>query len=177
MPGRPMSSCRPEPAACDLDRRLEAEIPALRRFARRLVGRADEAEDLVQEVLHRALRYRHAFDPRGSLPGWLRRTALRALVDERARRGREPASGAALDELPDAAAERAARRGELGEELERLLARLAPVERDVLLRFHRRGESIDEIAAALDMPAGTVKSHLHRARRRLIPPEPAEDDR
>ncbi len=53
------------------------------------------------------------------------------------------------------------------EELEALLRRLKPIEREVLLRFHRDEASVEEIARQLAMPAGTVKSHLHRARARL----------
>jgi DNA-directed RNA polymerase specialized sigma24 family protein len=48
-----------------------------------------------------------------------------------------------------------------------VLAVLRPLEREVLLRFHQNMESVREIALATDMPEGTVKSHLSRARRRL----------
>jgi DNA-directed RNA polymerase specialized sigma24 family protein len=48
-----------------------------------------------------------------------------------------------------------------------IVAGLAPRERDVLLRFHVDGESVAEIAAALCVPIGTVKSDLARARKRL----------
>jgi DNA-directed RNA polymerase specialized sigma24 family protein len=51
-----------------------------------------------------------------------------------------------------------------GEQLERALA---PLERDIVLRFHGRGDSVREIARALHMPEGTVKSHQHRSRRKL----------
>ena len=47
------------------------------------------------------------------------------------------------------------------------LVRKALKEREVLLRFHRDEASVEEIARQLPMPAGTVKSHLHRARARL----------
>ena len=163
-----MEAAQPDPLPADgsdLDRLLEAEIGPLRRFLRRLTGRAEEAEEVLQESLARALRSRASFDPRGSLSGWLRRTALRAFLDHRDRQRRQPEhlvgdveSGAA----PGAGAL------ETREELERLLARLSPREREVLLRFHQRGESLAEIARRLELPLGTVKSHLHRARGRLI---------
>jgi len=65
----------------------------------------------------------------------------------------------------------------VGESVEALLMPLAAVERDVLLRFHRDGRSVREIARALGMPEGTVKSHLHRARRRLAELARVSEDR
>ena len=51
--------------------------------------------------------------------------------------------------------------------VEELLGRLSPVEREVMVRFHQREQLIVEIARELRTPEGTVKSHLHRARRKL----------
>jgi RNA polymerase sigma-70 factor (ECF subfamily) len=148
-----------------LEARLVEELPRLRSFVRGLAVRsAADADDLVQEVATRALRYRRAFDPSRALGPWLRRTAVRAWLDHRKRERERPATlEGAEGQVP------ARNEGEVGEreELERLLSRLAPIERDVLLRFHQDGQSVREIAAALGMPEGTVKSHLHRARRKL----------
>jgi RNA polymerase sigma-70 factor (ECF subfamily) len=94
----------------------------------------------------------------------LRTIALRVVLDQRARglRLRE-AAGAQSNEL--AAREDAT--VEHRDELLRVLAPLSDVERDVLVRFHGRGETVQELALALQLPEGTVKSHLHRARRKL----------
>lgn len=67
-----------------LDQRLIGAIPELRSLVRRLGGRVEGAadvEDLVQEVLTRALRSRHTFDEQRELGPWLRRTALRAHIE------------------------------------------------------------------------------------------------
>jgi RNA polymerase sigma-70 factor (ECF subfamily) len=48
-----------------------------------------------------------------------------------------------------------------------VLARLSSLERALLLRFHAQGRSVHELAAELGLPEGTIKSHLHRARRKL----------
>jgi RNA polymerase sigma-70 factor (ECF subfamily) len=145
---------------------LQRELPALRRFLRRLVGRgrSEEAEDLAQDTLERALRYRHAFE-RGRPPGpWLRRTALRAFLDRREASARDPLAGAEREvEHPVSPPDELERR----DYVEHLLARLEPVEREALVRFHARGQSVREVARAMELPEGTVKSHLHRARRRL----------
>src|SRR3954454_17695870 len=58
--------------------RLEQEIPALRRFARALVGHPERADDLVQDTLERALTRLDSYTPGTNMPVWLftiRRTA------------------------------------------------------------------------------------------------------
>jgi RNA polymerase sigma-70 factor (ECF subfamily) len=142
--------------------RLAAETPRLRSYAARLIPRTD-VDDLVQETLSRAWRYRSAFQADKELGPWLRATAVRVAHDLRARRGREPVVG----ELDEKTVAHVPATADEHEHVEALLARLDVVERDVLVRFHRLGQSITEIAAALRLPVGTVKSHLHRARRKL----------
>src|SRR5262245_9612224 len=145
-----------------LRERLLAEAPGLRSFAARLFGRAGaDADDVAQEALARAWRYRRKFDERRELGPWLRRAALRVFLDhqERARRAPEALDAEPIAPARDVVASR--------DELESWLAPLSETEREVLMRFHRRRESISEIAARLSMPEGTVKSHLHRARRKL----------
>lgn len=151
-----------EKRADPLRERLKAEAPRLRAFVARLFGRADaDADDVAQETLSRAWRYRRAFDAGRELGPWLRAAALRVFLDHRERRAREPE---ALESEPAAPVrDKVASR----DALEHALLVLSTVERDVLLRFHRREESIAEIAQRLSMPEGTVKSHLHRARRKL----------
>ena len=159
-----MTATDPQARGESFGARLSAEVPWLTGFLRRLGATREEAEDFGQDVLERALRYRHAFREDGNLRGWLGKAAFRVWVDGRARLATAPeVLGDADHELmatctadPDDT-----------EEIEQLLAKLPSVERDVLCRFHRGGESIEEISAALGMPLGTVKSHLHRARRRL----------
>jgi RNA polymerase sigma-70 factor (ECF subfamily) len=150
--------------------RLAAETPRLRSHAARLIARAD-VDDLVQETLARAWRYRTAFDADKELGPWLRATATRVAQDLRARRGRDPVIG----DLTEEPAARAPAAIEEHEHVDLLLARLESIERDVLVRFHRLGQSIAEIATALALPTGTVKSHLHRARRKLADAPRRED--
>ena len=147
---------------------LARELPRVRALLARLLGRAGraaDADDLLQEVALRAVRYARAFDPRRPLGPWLRRAAVRAWLDEAERARRRPATlgeddaREAAPEIPDRLAER--------DELARLLAALSAREREVLLRFHAGGESVAAIARALALPEGTVKSHLHRARQKL----------
>lgn len=156
----------PQPSAVDpppFAARLEAALPELRAYASRL-ARGAEREELVQEVAARALRSAESHDARRPLGPWLKRTALRAWIDARARGARAPRLVSDPQVPIDSAELRAI---DETEEAEHWLARLADTERDVLERFHRDGQSLREISAALEMPEGTIKSHLHRARRKL----------
>jgi RNA polymerase sigma-70 factor (ECF subfamily) len=141
---------------------LRAEAPKLRAFVARLFGRSDaDADDVAQEALARAWRYRESFDSARDLGPWLRAAAFRVFLDHRDRTQRAPQ---ALESEPVAPRDDAL---ESRDALERWLSVLSAPERDVLLGFHRHQESVTDIAARLSMPEGTVKSHLHRARRKL----------
>ena len=161
----------PRKEAGSVERRLAAELPLLRAFAARLVRGSNppiEADDVVQEAATRALRYRASFDPERALGPWLKKLALRIYLDRRALLLRDEAhreqwarSKSRREDEDEGALERR-------ETLARLSSRLSAREREILLRFHHRGETLREIAAALKLPEGTVKSHLHRARRKLV---------
>lgn len=148
-----------------LSARLPAAIPALRAYVRALVrsvGPEPDPEDVLQETLTRALSHRGTYDPARPVLPWLKRTALHTFLDLRARPRPMPMEEALEPRAPvgvDTLAQR--------ELVERLLERLGAREREVLERFHRQGQSVREIAGALGVAEGTVKSLLHRARRRL----------
>lgn len=149
-----------------LEERLESCLPRLSRHLG-AEGRAGAAEpdDLAQEVAVRALTYRDSFDPTRALWPWLKRLARNVRLDQVRRAAREERVEDAEHRACDAPAHTAAL--EARDELARALSHLSAVERDVLLRFHQRGMSVAAIAAELGHPEGTIKSHLHRARRRL----------
>lgn len=151
------------PGELSLEERLVGELPGLRAYLRRVAGAGCDVEDMLQEVAARALKYAHAFDHERALGPWLRGLALRVVLDHRERARRAPH---ALEHAPESS-ERNLEHVEHRDDVARLLSKLPAVERDVLVRFHARGESVREISDALGMPEGTVKSHLHRARRRL----------
>ena len=143
---------------------LPAAEPALRRFLRSVRVPAAAVDDVVQEAFARAWRSRHGFSSDRPLEPWLFATALRAWLDLRARARRHP--------VATADAEAAIEPVDLDRvdarlDVDRLLDRLPDVERRLVERFHRDGVPLAELAAEHDMPVNTVKSHLHRARRRL----------
>lgn len=163
--------------AASLDRpQLLAEIfdrhaPALLRYVTRRLG-PDIAEDVLGDVFVVALERRGAFDPQAvSARPWLYGIASNVMArryrDETRRLQAVERDGqAAAHRFEDTVAhrvdaERAVRR------LSRALALLSPGDRDVLLMTAWAGLEQAEIAAALGIPVGTVKSRLHRARGRL----------
>ena len=150
-----------------VETRLIAELPRLRAYLRRPAARSGgvaDADELEQAVLAQALRSRGSYDPSRAIGPWLRTTAFRTFLDHLDRRRRMPRAlveedpGLAVVSSPDS---------DDREQVEQLLNRLPDPGQEVLRRFHLREQSVAEIAVALGMPAGTVKSHLHRARRRL----------
>ncbi len=146
---------------------LVAALPQVRGYVAALTARgpgSQETEDLLQDLAAKALRYQHAYDEGRALLPWLRQAALHLVLDARRAAGRRPHHLESEPEDPQLApGEHSARR----DELQHLLQRLAPLPRRILLSFHRDGQSIAAIARALELPDGTVKSHLHRARERL----------
>jgi RNA polymerase sigma-70 factor (ECF subfamily) len=71
-----------------------------------------------------------------------------------------------LDSIAEPVAAGVARCGDLLDriELQRCVGRLPELQRDVITLFYLQEKSVDEVARMLDLPVGTVKSHLHRAR-------------
>ncbi len=143
---------------------LEEVRPRVLAFARRLCASRADADDVMQETMERAWRYRESWDPAANPEGWILRAAFHAFVDQRRRRQRDPRPA---DATPEQAAPRQACPVEVRDEIDTALRALDQIERAVLLGFHRDGLSLRELAARHAMPLNTIKSHLHRARRKL----------
>ncbi len=162
----------PLPAA-EFERLLLGEVDALYRMARRLTRHADQAEDLVQETVARALRNRDTFGHQGfGIKPWLLRVMYHLHLNRAGREKRQPvtAEDAALEAhgsggagLPIPSTSFQA----MDEQLVRALDDLPAEGRAVMLLWAVEGLSYKEIAAALDVPIGTVMSRLHRTRKRL----------
>jgi RNA polymerase sigma-70 factor, ECF subfamily len=138
--------------------------------AYRLTGNDADAQDLVQDVLLRVRKGLATYRP-GSMEGWLSRITTNAFLDDVRRRRRRP-----VDTLGDDAdqvltvgddVQRALDAATLSAEVEAALARLSPDFRSAVVLCDVVGLSYDEIAEALDIPVGTVRSRIHRARAAL----------
>ncbi len=140
---------------------------ALLAFTQRLTGNRARAEDVVQETLLRAWRHADSLAPeRGAVRPWLFTVARHIVVDQqRARRARPIEVGdEVLAVLPaEDALDRALEAWQVAESL----ATLRPEHRDVIVETYYRGRSVAEAAAALGIPAGTVKSRTYYALRAL----------
>ena len=138
-------------------------------FGVALRGLADRgaAEDAVQETFLRAWRAAGRYDPElGSERTWLFAILRSVIIDTRRRAAVRPA--VASD--PDAASGAATAPGGmdeaiLGWQAEEALRRLSPQHRAVLVEIRLRGRSMDDLAAELGIPVGTVKSRVHYALR------------
>ena len=143
-----------------------AAVPSLRAFAISLSGDVDRADDLVQETLLRAMANIDSFEPGTNMSAWLF-TILRNLFRSEYRKRRrevEDADGRHVDSLKSAPQQHS--RLEF-EEFRRALAKLLPHQREALILVGASGFSYEEAAAVCDCAAGTIKSRVHRARKRL----------
>ena len=153
---------------------------ALHGVARRMCRDAALAEDLVQETLLKAIRSREQFTPGTNLRAWLFRILTNVWVSRYRRSGLERATfeGPEVDPIGDGWVsaetmrhlrdpEEVAVASLLRAELERALELLPEDFRMVVLLVDAQELSYDEAAAALHVPAGTVMSRLHRARKML----------
>ena len=163
----------------ELIRRYERPVFSL---VYRMVRDRETAEDLAQETFIKVLNNIERYRPEFKFSSWLFKIANNIAIDHHRKRhldtismdgSRHAASAAeaeassfelashgesALDELE-------AR--ELGSAIERAIARLRPEYRSCILLRHVEGRSYEEIAATLDLPLGTVKTYIHRARHEL----------
>jgi RNA polymerase sigma factor (sigma-70 family) len=140
---------------------------ALYRIAwRSLAGVPGAAEDAVQETWIRAVRGLASFRWESSLRTWLVGILLRC-CREQWRRRPPPEPPSPRSAVSDAQSAVQAPRPDDRIALERAVAALAPVPRQVLVLHDVEGYTHEEIGALLGIPPGTAKSHLHRARRRL----------
>ncbi len=141
---------------------VEANVPALRRYARALTRDAELADDLVQDTLVRALRSEHLFHG-GEIRSWLF-TILTNLNRNRLRSLARRPYTATLDDndAPDSAGPEAG-----GRDIERALDLLVDDQKQALLLVVLEGLSYREVADVQGVPIGTVMSRLARARAQI----------
>jgi RNA polymerase sigma-70 factor (ECF subfamily) len=163
----------PRPSRARFLRELEAHVDAGYNFARWLTGGSDEAEDLVHDALARALAHWNQYTPGTQMKSWLF-TIVRRTFLNRLRRGKyevnsseypeneellsAESQGVDLARLPT---------GLLRRDLDAALATLPEAQRSLVLLADLEELSLEEIAAIMEIPVGTVKSRLWRARHSL----------
>ncbi len=168
-----------EAAYRELLRRYERPVFSL---IYRMVRDRALAEDLAQETFIKVLNALDTYRPEFKFSSWVFKIANNSAIDQLRRRELETLS---LDGAPDAktaeeveaTALQAVAGGEsplaemesreLGSEIEQAIARLRPEYRTAILLRHVEGRSYEEIADVMDLPLGTVKTYIHRARLEL----------
>lgn len=141
-------------------------MPMLKAFALTLAPSRSEADDLVQEALTRAWRYRNTFQEGTSMKSWLCRILQNCFYQDLSRRRYmiEDVEG------------RCAARQSIGapqewavfySEILAAIDRMTPDARDALLMVGAGGYSYEEAAEASHCPIGTLKSRVSRARAQL----------
>jgi RNA polymerase sigma-70 factor, ECF subfamily len=136
------------------------------RLAFSFVRSPADAEDLAQEAFVRLWRALPLYDGRASFSTWLYVIARNACLSELRRRGARPTTP--LDDVAEPAAPAPAAAGrDLRMDCETLVETLPEPQRQVVRLFYLEDRSYEQVAEMLGMPINTVRSHLHRARRRL----------
>ena len=126
----------------------------LRSFLARMGG-AEMADDIAQEAFLKAWRFASTYDGRARFSTWLTKIAWRCLLDE----VRKPATAAEEATTPGAGSN-----GEQSAEVSDMLARLSHAERAALILCEGHGWSHGEAAEMLQMPLGSLKTAVARAK-------------
>ena len=168
-----------EAAYRELIRRYERPVFAL---LFRMVRDRELAEDLAQETFVKALNAIDSYRPEFKFSSWIFKIGNNAAIDHLRRRELDTLSldGSPHAETPEAMQATALQIGarqespldtveakELGSEIEAAIGRLRPEYRSCILLRHVEGRAYEEIAEILDLPLGTVKTYIHRARNEL----------
>ena len=143
----------------------------------RLTGSREHLDDLAQEVFLRLYRALPSFRGEALVTTYLYRIAVNVAQDEWKRRRRDAQSLVSISDEASGWEERLQHPGRNAEELleerefaamvDAQLQRLSQVERAVLVLYHQEERTYVQIAAALGLPIGTVRTHLHRGRKKL----------
>ncbi|MGH7570183.1 MAG: RNA polymerase sigma factor [Gemmatimonadales bacterium] len=163
----------------ELVRRYERPVFSL---LYRMVRDRALAEDLAQETFIKVLNGIKSYRPEFKFSSWIFKIANNAAIDHLRRKSLETLSldGSPMAETPEEMSATALQLGsrgetplqelearELGTAIERAIGRLRPEYRACILLRHVEGHSYEEIAEMLDLPLGTVKTYIHRARNEL----------
>lgn len=163
----------------ELVRRYERPVFSL---VYRMVRDRETAEDLAQDAFIKVLNHIDRYSPEFKFSSWVFKIANNVAIDHLRRRrldtvsmdGSPHASSAAEVEAStfdvssdqeSALDEMEAR--ELGDAIESAIGQLRPEYRSCIMLRHVEGRSYEEIASTLDLPLGTVKTYIHRARHEL----------
>lgn len=162
----------------ELVRRFQRPVFAL---VVRMVRDRPTAEDLTQEAFVKAFRSLDGYDPGRKFSSWLFKIAHNATIDHLRRReldtvpleaspddGESPGLDRVLSDPGGRGTDLEVGRSELAAALEAAVAELRPEYREIVVLRFSEGLAYQDIAEVMDLPMGTVKTYLHRARKELM---------
>ncbi|MBL4883883.1 MAG: sigma-70 family RNA polymerase sigma factor [Planctomycetaceae bacterium] len=130
-----------------------------------------EAHEVAQEVFLRAMRKLAQLREPERFVGWLLRIAVRLSINRAIRRPRESAYSpeifSQVSQSTDAEPWEELVQDERAEQLRAGIERLKDLDRETLIAFYFKGQSLQEMSADFSSPIGTIKRRLHTARHRL----------
>jgi RNA polymerase sigma-70 factor (ECF subfamily) len=159
------------------DEELIAELPGLRRYARMLTSRPEDAEDLLQDTLERALAHRESFRGDASLRTWLHRTMHHRRIDLLRRERTDPTPDDELLARVDAAwradaytvpADEVIGRAGVADDLRDALVHLPVILRSAVVLHDMEGMTMAEVAAVQGVRLPAAKQRLRRGRAALV---------
>jgi RNA polymerase sigma factor (sigma-70 family) len=143
----------------------------------RLTGSREHIDDLAQEVFLRLYRALPGFRGEALLSTYLYRIVANVAQDEWKRRRRDDRPLVSFSDEEDDWEDRLRHPGPDAEQqfaerqfrysVEQQLQQLSPIERTILVLYHQEECSYEQIAQSLKLPIGTVRTHLHRGRKKL----------
>jgi RNA polymerase sigma-70 factor (ECF subfamily) len=143
----------------------------------RLTGSREHIDDLAQEVFLRLYRALPAFRGEALLSTYLYRIVANVAQDEWKRRRRDDLPLVSFTDEeggwegrlqhPGLNAEQQFAERQFRYSVECQLQQLSPIERTILVLYHQEERSYEQIAQSLKLPLGTVRTHLHRGRKKL----------
>lgn len=133
-------------------------------IALRTLGDPEEAADALQDALISAFRRAGSFRGEAAVTTWLHRIVINACLDRIRRRAARPTVPLVDQPLPDPVVAR-----EVGLDVAAALARIPAEQRIAIVLIDMQGYTVEEAAAMLGIPTGTVKSRCARGRARLLP--------
>lgn len=151
---------------------IKGHQSSLYAYILRLSGRPELAEDIVQDAFVRVLTNLDRFDPRFRFSTWLFTIAKRLLVN--ASQKHRPVYDSELvgvwrgsEDEPSRPAIDQEDLDNAREAIDHALSELSEEQRQIILLFHQQEWPISQIAEHMKMPEGTIKSHLHRGRKKM----------
>jgi RNA polymerase sigma-70 factor (ECF subfamily) len=139
------------------------------RFVQRLTGSELVADEVLNEVFLSAWRHADTFEGRSQVATWLLSIARFKAMSECRRRTEMPLDNEAtmVIEDPSDGPATAAEKRERSDILQKCIAKLTPIHREVINLTYYQGQKIEEVARSTGAPVATIKTRLHYARSRM----------